>query len=221
MYDMYVMFNSYVMRVRGGVMPNQSFKKFTPGALLSTGDIARYCDTTVMQVNRWIKSGELKAFRQPGGHYRTTREDFREFLERNGMPVIEEYFSDERKKRILIADDDDTLAEAFRAFFEARYGDIEVETAGNGYDALIKVGNFLPDLLILDLRMPRIDGLEVCRRLRESDTLRPRPKILAITGHANTYDRETVLASGADEYLVKPIEIGTLHTFVEKLLSSA
>jgi len=204
-------------------MTDKTFKKFTPGALLTSGDIARYCDITIMQINRWIKSGELKAYRQPGGHYRITREDFRTFLERHGMPVIPEYFADARKKRILIVDDDLTLVQAYRAFLETQYRDIEFETADNGYDALVKVGNFLPDLLILDIRMPKIDGLEVCRRLSGADALQPRPKILAITGHAEAYDRDTVLASGADEYLVKPIDIrglSTLQQYVEKLLNS-
>ncbi len=197
-------------------MSKKPFKKFIPGAFLTTGDVARYCDTTVMQADRWIKLGELKAFRQPGGHYRITRDDFRSFLERNGIP---EYFEDDRKNRILIADDDATLVNAFREFLKAQYADVEIEDASNGFEALIKAGNFLPDLIILDLRMPKIDGLEVCRRIRESDTLRPRPKILAITGHAYTYDRETVLASGADEYLIKPIDTETLHKYVEKLLN--
>jgi DNA-binding response OmpR family regulator len=172
-----------------------------------------------MQVNRWIKLDELKAFRQPGGHYRITREEFRAFLEHNGMPVIKEYFADERKKRILIADDDRILADAFREFLKTQYEDADIEMAYDGYEALIKAGNFLPDLLILDIRMPKIDGIEVCRHLREMITLQPRPKILAITALSKTYDREKVLASGANEYLVKPIEIKTLHLIIEKLMN--
>jgi two-component system, OmpR family, response regulator VicR len=201
-------------------MPDKTFKQFTPGVLLTTGDIARYCDITVMMVNLWIKSGELKAFRQPGGHYRITRDDFRVFLERNGMPVIPEYFTDVRKKRILIADDDATLAEAFSEYLKTQYEDAEIEIAKDGYETLIKAGNFLPDLLILDIRMPIIEGLEVCRRLRGMETLQPRPKILAITGHADAYDRNTVLASGADEYLLKPIDNRTLQKYVAKLMNS-
>ena len=60
--------------------PHQDLKL---GPLLTTRDIARYCDTSVLQVNRWIQRGDLKAFRGPGGRYRVTREVFRKFLEKN------------------------------------------------------------------------------------------------------------------------------------------
>ena len=78
-----------------------------PDPPLTTGDVARYCHTTVMQVNRWIKSGALNAFRNPGGQSRITRQEFRRFLERNGMPILEEFFESGREgKKILVADDD-------------------------------------------------------------------------------------------------------------------
>ena len=82
----------------------------------------------------------------------------------------------------------------------------------------IKTGKFNPDLLIMDIRMPKIDGLEVCRRLRQDTTLSPGMKIIAITAHSNKYDRDTVLASGADEFLIKPLDMQTLQEHVEKLL---
>ena len=101
---------------------------------------------------------------------------------------------------------------------EDRFKNIEIEIAHDGYEALIKTGKFSPDLLILDIRMPKIDGLEVCRRLRQDTSLSPGMKIIAITAHSNKYDRETVLASGADEYLIKPFDMQTLQDHVEKLI---
>ena len=188
------------------------------GMNLTTGEIARYCEVTIPQVNRWIKNGELTAFRHPGGHYRVTREKFREFLEKNGMPVIEGFFERNKKRKILIADDDATLVRIFSQFLKTQYEDATIEVAYDGYEALLKTGNLLPDLLILDIRMPKIDGLEVCRRIRETKTIQPSPKILAITAHSEAYDRNTVLASGADDYLLKPIEIQTLQEHIEKLI---
>ena len=61
-----------------------------------------------MQVNRWIKKGSLKAFQNPGGNYRISKKDFREFLENNKIPIAEEFFKDQKRKKILIADDDET-----------------------------------------------------------------------------------------------------------------
>ena len=186
--------------------------------LLTTGDIARYCETSVKLVNRWIQKADIEAFRNPGGHYRVTKTKFREFLERNGMPIVEEFFQYPKKKKILVADNDAAIVDIFSHFLKTQYEDAVIEVAYDGYEALLKTGNLLPDLLILDIRMPKIDGLEVCRRIRETKTIQPSPKILAMTAHSEAYDRDTVLASGADDYLLKPIEIQTLKEHVEKLI---
>ena len=199
-------------------MAKKSNNHFTPEPLLTTGDIARYCSTGVPQVNRWIKKGDLIAFRNPGGQYRITKKEFRNFLERNGMPIVEEFFQETKNKKILIADDDATFVDSFSELLKAYCEDVKIEVAYDGYETLIKTGDFKPDLLILDIRMPKIDGLEVCRRLRQDKTISPGIKILAITGHSEAYDRNMVLESGADEYLIKSMDIDNLIEQVKKLL---
>ena len=199
-------------------MGEKSHNEFIPEKLLTTGDIARYCHTVIAQVKRWIKSGEIETIQNPGGHYRITKESFRNFLERNRMPISEEFFQAAQKKKILIADDDAGLVDAISEVFITRYRDMEIEKAYDGYEALIKTGDFKPDLLILDIRMPKIDGLEVCRRLREDTARTPGIKIIAITAHSASYDRKTVLKNGADEYLQKPFKMKKLIEAVEKLI---
>jgi two-component system OmpR family response regulator len=61
--------------------------------LLTANDVARYCGVTSVTVSRWIKGSKLRAYTTPGGHYRILKQDFREFLESNGLPVDEWYFS--------------------------------------------------------------------------------------------------------------------------------
>ena len=189
-----------------------------PDPPLTTGDISRYCHTTVMQVNRWIKSGALKAFRNPGGQNRITREEFKGFLERNGMPVVDGFFNKRARKKILVADDDSTVVRAISYLLKAQSDRFEVEMSRDGYETLIKAGDFKPDLLILDIRMPKIDGLEVCRRLRQNEDITQGIKILAITGHSEAYEREQVLESGANDYLLKPFEKKSLLDHIERLL---
>ena len=188
-----------------------------PSTLLTTGDIARYCQITVSQVNRWIKSNELEAFRYPGGHYRITKEDFRSFLERNGIPVIDDFFDDIGGVKILIADDDPIVVDALFTLLSKQKKNYRIETAYDGYEALVKTGDFKPDLLILDIRMPKVDGLEICRRLRKDNSITKDIKILAITGHSEAYDRETVLANGADEYLLKPFNTKSILSSIERI----
>ncbi len=92
----------------------------------------------------------------------------------------------------------------------------EIETAGDGYEALIKVGHFHPDLLVLDIRMPRIDGFEVCRRLR-GDSAMSSIRILAITAYGRD-EMERVIESGADNCLAKPVRLKEFQKNVERLL---
>ena len=200
---------------------NKNFKKndFVTDSLLSTGKIARYCETTVVQVNRWINNGDLKAFRTPGGQFRVTKETFRDFLEHHEMPIREDFFGERSdKKKVLVADDDEDLVSSICKVLRIYNKDLEIEISHDGYETLMKAGDFKPDLLILDIRMPKIDGLEVCRRISQNKAITPKTKILAITGHSESYDRDTVLKSGADEYLLKPFDMETLLEHVDKLI---
>lgn len=199
-------------------MPKKKVKRPLPKELLSTGEIADYCHTGINVVKRWIKKGDLEAFQYPGGHYRVSIEKFKEFLVINDMPIVEEFFQGSNKKKILIADDDAILAELIKNALEEYFEESEIEVAHDGYEALIKTGKFEPDILIIDIKMPRIDGLEACSRLRKGKTLSPGLKIIAMTAHPNEYSRDTVLRSGADDFLIKPFEITFLQERVKNLL---
>jgi DNA-binding response OmpR family regulator len=96
----------------------------------------------------------------------------------------------------------------------------EVGVAGDGYEGLIKVGTFRPHVLVLDIRMPRLDGFQVCRRVK-ADAATRRTKILAITGFAEGDARARILEAGADAYLEKPLTLSVLHAEVARLLREA
>ncbi len=81
-----------------------------------------------------------------------------------------------------------------------------MRTAADGVEALQAAGDFVPDLVVLDLGLPRLDGVEVCRRLRETSDV----PILMLTARSGTDDRVEGLDSGADDYLVKPFELDEL-----------
>src|SRR5262249_32961456 len=102
--------------------------------------------------------------------------------------------------RVLIVEDDADIADVLRR--SLRNEGYEVKTTADGVEALDVAAGFAPDLVVLDLGLPRLDGVEVCRRLRmEGDV-----PILMLTARAETEDRVTGLDSGADDYLVKPFE---------------
>src|SRR5687768_9213630 len=102
--------------------------------------------------------------------------------------------------RVLIVEDDAEIADVLRR--SLRNEGYEVQTAGDGPAALASAADFVPDLVVLDLGLPGMDGLEVCASLRAEGDV----PILILTARAETEDRVAGLDSGADDYLVKPFE---------------
>jgi two-component system response regulator MprA len=115
--------------------------------------------------------------------------------------------------RVLVVDDDRALRAALRrALLLAGY---EAETAENGQAGLTKVATLRPDAVVLDIAMPDIDGLQVCRRLRHSGNRVP---VLMLTARDTVADRIDGLDAGADDYLVKPFDVGELNARLRALL---
>jgi two-component system response regulator MprA len=118
-----------------------------------------------------------------------------------------------RAVTVLIVDDDRAVREALRrALALAEY---EVQFAEDGVQAIELVAQALPDAVVLDIGLPGIDGLEVCRRLRR---LGNRVPILMLTARDAVADRIDGLDAGADDYLVKPFDIGELQARLRALL---
>ncbi|HWJ42283.1 MAG TPA: response regulator transcription factor [Solirubrobacterales bacterium] len=114
--------------------------------------------------------------------------------------------------RVLIVEDDMDIADALRR--SLRNEGYEVKTSADGIEALDVAAGFVPDLVVLDLGLPGMDGVEVCRRLRSDGDV----PILMLTARAETEDRVAGLDSGADDYLVKPFERQELLARIRALL---
>ncbi|NEC22188.1 response regulator transcription factor [Streptomyces parvus] len=116
-------------------------------------------------------------------------------------------------QRILIVDDEPAVREALRRSlaFEG-YG---TQVAVDGYDALATAEAYAPDLIVLDIQMPRMDGLTAARRIRATGSTTP---ILMLTARDTVGDRVTGLDAGADDYLVKPFELDELFARIRALL---
>ena len=119
--------------------------------------------------------------------------------------------------RILIVDDHEDNIELLRARLEA-WG-YATDSAADGAEALGKVEESPPDLILLDVMMPKIDGIEVCQRLK-ADTSLPFMPIIMVTARADSKDIVAGLNAGADEYLVIPYDPIVLESKVERLASA-
>lgn len=115
--------------------------------------------------------------------------------------------------RILVVDDDRAVRDALRRALTL--GGYEVEIAEDGTQCLDMVAQSVPDAVVLDVGMPGVDGLEVCRRLRQ---LENRVPILILTARDAVADRIDGLDMGADDYMVKPFDVGELKARLRALL---
>ncbi len=181
---------------------------------LTTGNIAEFCHVTYRCVLVWIEEGRLKSYKTPGGHNRVHIEDFRSFLKKHNMPVPEDLNGIVRKKKILIVDDDKNVVRAIQRVLrmEKTY---EVEAAFDGFDAGRKIIEFRPDMVLLDIRMPGMDGYEVARRIKEmpeGDNIR----IIAISAYFKEDGKQTILSIGADACMDKPFKNSDLVNKIKK-----
>jgi DNA-binding response OmpR family regulator len=118
----------------------------------------------------------------------------------------------DRSPRVLVVEDDEAIAQVLQR--SLRLDGYEVKIAGDGVTALNEAHAFLPDLVILDLGLPRMDGIEVARRLRSADDV----PILVLTARDAVESRVEGLDAGADDYLVKPFERQELRARLRALL---
>jgi CheY-like chemotaxis protein len=118
-------------------------------------------------------------------------------------------------KQILIVEDKPASRELLRTVLERQgYGVIEAE---DGEDALVKLKDFLPDLVLLDLQMPARNGYDVLKEMRKDDRLASVP-VVAITANAMPEDREKVAAAGFNGYIAKPVALARLREEVHRLI---
>jgi DNA-binding response OmpR family regulator len=128
------------------------------------------------------------------------------------VPFEDEMPDYERSPRVLVVEDDEAIAQVLQR--SLRLEGYDVKIAGDGVAALDEAHAFLPDLIILDLGLPRLDGIEVARRLRQSDDV----PILVLTARDAVEARVEGLDAGADDYLVKPFERQELLARLRALL---
>ncbi len=117
--------------------------------------------------------------------------------------------------RVLIAEDNPVNRELLRELLEGRGYD--VDEACDGEEALEMIKRTRPNILLLDLSMPKLDGFEVVRKVRENPQLADLP-VMAVTAYAMRGDREKVLDAGFDGYLSKPIDVASLAEELKRVL---
>ena len=186
--------------------------------VLTTGEVARHCQVSSETVANWIRNGKLTAYKTPGQHRRIRLDDFAQFLHSHDMPpyLVDESIADEPERRLLVVDDDPKVLELIVQYWQAKSG-YEVVAARDGYEAGAQMIRFSPDVVLLDLLMPDMDGFKVCREIKTDPRTRS-TLVIVMTGlQASGYlDRAT--DCGADYCIRKPFKLEQLASKVNELL---
>jgi len=177
-------------------------------------EVARLINVHVKSVANWIRQGKLQAYRTPGGHNRITRTGILRFLNEQKMP-IPDLLGDPRR-RILVVDDDPVVANVVVAALRDQGDRYEVSTVSNGIEALMEIGKRLPDLMVLDIFMPGLNGFEVCRQIKENPERR-HLRIIGISGNQDPTVEEKIIACGADAFFPKPLDLQNLRQQIHTL----
>jgi two-component system, OmpR family, response regulator len=178
----------------------------TTKTVFTTGEAAKICKVSQQTIIRCFDNGTLKGFRVPGSRFRRIpREQLYAFMKDNGIPTDA---LESGKRKVLIVDDDEELVELLSDVF-AKDGRFDIRTANNGFDAGMLVREFRPDLVILDVMLPDINGKEVCQRVRSDESLES-VKIICISGMVEQDKIAELREAGANDFMHKPFNVDRL-----------
>ncbi|MBR4753090.1 MAG: response regulator [Thermoguttaceae bacterium] len=182
--------------------------------VFTTGEAAKICKVSQQTIIRCFDSGQLKGFRVPGSRFRRIpRESLYSFMKENNIPTDA---LESGKRKVLVVDDDKELVELLVDVLEGD-GRFETRSVNNGFDAGMTVREYRPDLIILDVMLPDINGKDVCVRVRNDKSLEA-VKIVCVSGIVEEDKIDELRRAGANEFLAKPFETEKLIDTICRLL---
>lgn len=183
-------------------------------SVFTTFEAAKLCHVSPLSIINWVNAGRLPAFRTPGGHRRIRREDLVRFMRDNGIPIPDDLRDGSGRHRVLVVDDESTIREILSEHLGTRPRSYEVATAADGFEAGRLVATFRPDVVLLDLRMPGLDGFQVCRSIK-ADPETASTVVIAMTGYHTPEMEARILECGAVRCVAKPVEPSALGTMID------
>ena len=182
--------------------------------VFTTGEAAKICKVSQQTIIRCFDSGQLKGFRVPGSRFRRIpRDQLYSFMRENGIPTDA---LDSGKRKVLVVDDDEDLVELICDALD-RDGRFDIRSVNNGFGAGMLIKEFRPDLIVLDVMLPDINGKEVCQLVR-GDKSMDNVRIICISGMVETGKIQELTDAGANEFMKKPFDVDVLLAHICQLL---
>ncbi len=188
--------------------------------VFSAHEVANICGVVNQTAINWIDKGHLEAYTTPGGQYRVYADVLANFLQKQGMRLPDELrqvlAEQARIENVLIVDDDQEFNDMLKQFLDKQYPAFKINQAYDGYDAGRAISEFKPDLVILDIYLPGVDGYKLCQQIKADENL-SRPLVMAVSGMSDDTSEARIMDAGADVFLRKPLDFKTLPTLIEEL----
>ncbi len=181
---------------------------------LTPTEVASLLMVSPITVRQWAAKGLLKAELTLGGHRRFLRHEIERFARDNGLTLQRPTNGD--GTRVLVVDGDTELAHFVTELFAAR-PELTIETAVDGFDAGIKLRQFNPGVMLIDLEMQGLDGYEVCRRLKADPQTRDL-RVIATTRFPSPESTARALEAGVECCLAKPFEPRVLDELLGQIV---
>ncbi len=182
-------------------------------AVLSTYEASVILNVDISTVKKWVDEGKIKAFRTPGGHRRITRVDLIDFVMEYDFPAPGLTGS----TGILIVDDEENVRKNIKKVVDRKFSDAVIYTAEDGFTAGKILASEDIGVLLLDIRMPGVDGMEVLRQVSRDSRLGA-PYIIVMTGYPDEELEKEVEELGAKKFLIKPFGVKELSDALKETL---
>lgn len=179
---------------------------------LTPKEVAEILMVSPITLRQWAQKGMLNFKITAGGHRRYIASDVEAFKEKYGL---EKHAGIDGNPRVLVVDDDDDLRKMLEISIKENLDNSEVETAADGFEAGSKVQSFKPNIVLLDLMMPGLNGLEVCKKLKNDDRTSD-IRVIAMTGYPSEENVQAILKAGAEVCLAKPFDRKKLIELLEQ-----
>jgi len=175
--------------------------------VFSALEVAKFCGVVNQTVINWIRAGHLPASTTPGGQFRIYPDDLKTFLDSKGMkvPLEVQNLVEPPVPSILVVEDDMVYNDLLRAQLARVFPDVKIMAAYDGFEAGTLLGRHRPRVVVLDLNLPGVDGLELCRRVKQDEVFE-NPYVVGITAWTDPEWESRILALGANTFLRKPFE---------------
>ncbi len=201
-------------------MSDGSSRGPAPDRVIGPHEAARLLNVGPSTIQRWLDAGALVGFKTEGGHRRLLQSQLVRFARERGMPLAPGLAPAITPPSVLVVDDDRDCLMTMQVRIQGSRPDLEVHVASDGFEAGYSVHKLSPNLVFLDIRMPGISGVEVCRTI-QSRSLPRRATVIGMTAFRDELSVRAMLEAGASEVLFKPLDMEIVASILRRYLPEA